>query len=197
MNKTSAWTWLNPLTWIRQVYALFTTLITDILKLFGLAPPPATSGFDNIQAADVEDAATAAVEKEVLTDTLLQQSSPAEIVHAYAVATEEQRATVDLGKLSPREQDWLLGLSETDLVLLGAAGIATCARSLRACAVATSARRLRGRDNGKPEPDNALPPREDDREAGNRAYINARFRQLISAPTRSDASHEPVSLWRH
>lgn len=197
MNKTSAWAWLNPLTWIRQVYALFTALITDILKLFGLAPPPATDGFDNIRAADVEDAAAAAVEKEELTDTLLQQSSPAEIVHAYAVATEEQRATMDLGKLSPREQDWLLSLSGTDLALLGAAGITTCARSLRACAVATGARRLRGRDHGTSAPDKAPLPSEDDCEAGNRAYISARFRQLMSEPALTDANHKPVSLSHH
>lgn len=196
-KKTSTWNWLNPLLWLQQIYTFFASLVTDILKLFGLVPPPATNGFADIQTEDVENAAAGAVEKEAMADALLQQLCPDEIVHAYTLATEDQRAAMDLGKLSAREQDWLLGLSEADLVLLGASGIAACARSLRDCAVVISARRLRSDGIGTSDQDYASRSDDEDREAGNMAYISARFRELMSAPAGTDPYHEPISLSRH
>ena len=196
-NTTSAWNWLNPLFCLQTIYAFFTALITDILKLFGLAPRPATDDFENIQAKDVEDAAAGAVEREASADALFHELSPAQVVHAYAQATEEQRAVMDLGQLSQVEQDWLLGLSDTDLVLLGASGMAACARSLRDRAVLTNPKRLRGGDFDMSDKDSVLRPDDDDREAANRGYISARFQALMSAPAGTNPHHKPVSLSRH
>lgn len=196
-NKTTRRGWLNPLCWLDQIYAFFAALVTGILRLFGRMPPPATDGFENILATDVESAAVGAVEKEASVDASLQLQSPPDIVHAYALANEEQRATMDLGKLSPLEQDWLLALDETDLILLAHSGVGACARSLRNRAVFTSARRLRGEDVGSPDRNHVPDPDDEDREAGSRAYISARFHALMSASAGSDPHHQPVSLSRH
>jgi hypothetical protein len=196
-NATSKWGWLNPLCWFQQIYAFVAALVTDILKLFGRMPPPATDGFENIQANDVEDAAAGAVEKEASVDASLQQLTPPDIVHAYALATEEQRATMDLGKLSPLEQDWLLALDETDLILLGQSGVGACARSLRSRAVFPSVRRLRGEDNDLRHEECDQCPDDADRDAGKRTYISARFHELMSTPSGSDPHHQPISLSRH
>lgn len=186
-NRKSKRSWLNPLAWIEQICAFFTALVTGILQLFGLLPLPNTEGFENIQPADVEAAATGAVEKQAAIDASISQLSRPEIVYAYALATEDQRAAMDLARLSPLEQDWLLGLSDADLVLLGASGLATCCRSLRDCTLVTNVRRLRDGSDSISCSDN-----EDDREERNRAYVSARFRELMSTPAGTDPGHKSV-----
>jgi hypothetical protein len=196
-NRKPKRSWLNPLAWIEQIYAFFIALVTGILQLFGLMPPPNTEGFENIQPADVEAAAAGAVEKQTAIDVSMSLLGRPEIVYAYALATEEQRAAMDLARLSPLEQDWLLGLSDADLVLLAASGLAACSRSLRDRTLVTNVRRLRDRSDSISGSDNEDLPDEDDREERNRAYVSARFRKLMSMPAGTDPGYKSVPYPLH
>lgn len=196
-NKTPKRRWLNPLCWLQQIFAFVVALVADLLRLFGLVPPPATDGFENIRAADVEDAAAGAVAKEMSLDAASQQLSPAQIVLDYALASESHRAMMDLGKLSSLEQDWLLSLKEADLIVLGESGVGACARSLRNRTVVINTRRLRRGDDGLSGERQVRRLDDTDREADNRAYISARFRELMSATAGTEPHHETISLSRH
>ncbi|WP_421405066.1 hypothetical protein [Agrobacterium fabrum] len=131
-KKKSIWSLLNPLEWLNAAFSLLAAVFGPLLRWLGMLTPPSTGGFENIQKADVEDAAKLAAEQEAAVDTLARTMSPAEVVRAYARAAAAGRAEMDLRALDLAQQDWLLGLSEEDLSMLGMSTTSACARSLKA-----------------------------------------------------------------
>lgn len=159
---------LNPFTWLAAIFG-------PLLRFFGLMPPPRTDGFENIQKADVEDAEKAARETEEAIDDIMKQMSPAEVVKAYAAATPEQRALMDLSAIDNEGKDWLFGLSDDDLTLLATSNLRGCARSLEAREVKPAYPRC------KPEseaPEVLKIPSAEDEEEIRRRYVAERFRQV-------------------
>lgn len=55
--------------------------------------------------------------------------SPGAVVHSYAAAAPQERATVDLSPLSNSQMMWLLSLSDADLARLAQAGPKACDRA--------------------------------------------------------------------
>lgn len=119
---------LNPFSWLAAIFE-------PLLRWLGLLPPPSTSDFENIQPADVDEAAAAAERSEEALDAIVADTSPAEVVKAYAAASPSARSEMDLSSLEYDVQDWLLGLSDDELTRLAMSTTAGCARSLRAKAV--------------------------------------------------------------
>jgi hypothetical protein len=125
-TKKNSWlALLNPWSWLLALFS-------PILRFLGLLPPPRTDGFENISKADVDEAAEAAKRTEDAIDAIMRDMSPAEVVKAYASASPEARAEMDLSALDFDGQAWLLGLSDDDLTLLAMSTPAGCARSLEA-----------------------------------------------------------------
>ncbi len=110
---------------------------------FSAAPTP-TPGYQNIQKSDVAAEAELAAQKEAAIDELQKDRSLGEIVFEYAGASEDKRSTVDIGALSYEQQDWLLRLSDADLVMLKASGIRACAKSLDRMKVIPDFKKIRG-----------------------------------------------------
>ena len=131
-KKKSLWTLLNPLTWIEAAFGLLAAVFGPILLWLGLLTPPSTSGFENIQKSDVEDAERLAQEQEAAVDAIVREMSPAEVVRAYAKADGAGRASMNLQVLDDAQQDWLMRLSNEDLDKLGMSTTGACARSLEA-----------------------------------------------------------------
>lgn len=127
-KKKSWWSLLNPFNWIAAIFG-------PLLRFLGLMPLPSTEGFENLSKADVEEAAADARRMEEAVDAIMQQMSPAEVVKAYATATPEDRALMDLSALDAEGEDWLHSLSEDELTLLSMSTTAGCAWSLEAKAV--------------------------------------------------------------
>lgn len=196
-KKKSMWALLNPLEWIQAAFALLAAVFGPLLRWLGMLTPPSTDGFQNIQKADVEDAAKLAAEQEAAVDTLARAMSPAEVVRAYARADAAGRAEMDLRALDLAQQDWLLGLSEEDLSMLGMSTTSACARSLEAKEVRPAYAKQ------KPETETAeiyQIPTEDDVEEAKRQQIAALFRQvqreLFHAPgiPNLHPKHTPATL---
>ncbi len=178
-QKKSVWAMLNPLEWILSAFRLLAWVMGPILRWLGLMPPPRTDGFENIQKADVDEAAEQATRTEEAVDAILRDMSPAEVVRAYARADRDTRSTMDLSVLDLEGQDWLLGLSEEALDLLGMSTTAACARSLEAKAVKPAYRKP------APETDEAeilSIPAPVGEEEEKRAFVAARYRELFHAP---------------
>lgn len=171
---------LNPLIWLNGVFSFLGWLFGPILRAFGYFPHPDTEGCENIQRADVDDEARLAAEKEAAIGELQKAMSPAEIVHAYARATEEDRQGMDLSALGEWEQNWLLNLSDVDLILLGGSGVGACARSLEHGVVLPNFAKIR-------EPETQVVeiltiPTPEDEEQAKRDFVSARFQELFYAP---------------
>jgi hypothetical protein len=132
MKKTKQFQWWNPISWIDAVLHLLGAVLNRIFRFFGLVPPPRTDGHENLQMEDIIDAEKEATRAQEAIDTMAADMTPAQIVHAYCTASEEGRKTMDLGKLTSEQQDWLLRLSDADLVMLGQSGEAACKQSLEA-----------------------------------------------------------------
>lgn len=167
-KKKSLWNFLNPLAWMDAIFG-------SLLRFFGLMPRPRTDGFENISPADVEDAERVARETEEAIDDIMEQMSPAEVVHAYAAATPEDRALMDLSAIDDEGKDWLLGLSDDDLTLLATSNLRGCARSLEAREVKPAYPRC------KPEseaPEVLKIPSAEDEDEIRRRYVAERFRQV-------------------
>lgn len=174
MNETkkSWWSLLNPLNWLAAIFS-------PLLRFLGLMPHPRTDGFENIQAADVDEAAEQAKRTEEAVDAIVRQMSPPEVVKAYAGANPEDRAVMDLSALDTDGVDWLLGLSDDELTLLAMSTTAGCARSLDARDVKPSY------PKAKPKTETPAVLRTTsavDREEENRQFIAARVRELFHAP---------------
>ncbi|UXT22535.1 hypothetical protein FY140_17615 [Agrobacterium tumefaciens] len=141
MNKTFPW-W-NPLGWVDMILQALGAMLHSILAFFGMLAPPSTDGHQNIQIADVEAEKKTAEEQQAAVDHLQNEMTPAEIVHAYCKATEDERRLMNLEKLSAAQQDWLMRLSDRDLVMLGASGEDACGRSVEALRLMVSKSKLR------------------------------------------------------
>lgn len=163
---------LNPFTWLAAIFG-------PILRFLGLVPPPQTGGFENFTNTDVEDAEKAARETEEAIDAILKDMSPAEVVKAYASASPEERALVDLTALDTEGQDWLLSLSDDELTLLAMSTPAGCARSLESKAVKPIYARP---PVDEKEAEILTIPTPVDVEEEKRQFIAARVRELYHAP---------------
>lgn len=178
-KKKSMWSWLNPMTWFGGFFQLVAAVFGPILRWLGLLTPPSTEGFENIQRADVDDAAKLATEQEAAVDELQRQMSPAEVVRAYAKADASGRAVMDLSALDLEEQDWLLRLSDEDLDKLGMGTVSGCARSLEQRAVLP----IYAKPTAETETVEILrTPTEEEIEQMKRDFVSARFRELFLNP---------------
>lgn len=192
--EKSKWTWVNPLAWIEAIATTLLSILGALLRLFGAMPPPSVEGFQNIQSGDVAVAAEHAIANETKSDEVVHRMTPAEIVHAFARASDDERATLDLGNLTPADQDWLFALSDADLLLLGQSGIPACRRSLQRHCVVPSFERLR-----RPEPSAprvAEIPDEHGDDEWKKRYVTARYRELLSSPRKPEPHLQsgPVSF---
>lgn len=171
-KSKSLWSLLNPLTWLAAIFG-------PLLRFLGLMPPPRTDGFENLSKADVEDADRAAREAEEAIDAIMRDMSPAEFVKAYAAASPEDRAEMDLSVIDEDGQQWLQSLSSHDLTLLSMSTVGGCARSLEARAM----KPIYPRPHSETEtPEILRIPTVEDVEEEKRAFVAARFRELFHAP---------------
>lgn len=183
--KKSLWRLLNPLTWLDAVLGLLVAIFAPILRLFGRMPPPDTEAFENIQTSDVDDADRLARQQQAAADAMARAMSPAEVVRLYARADAAGRATMDLSVLEVAEQDWLLRLSDDDLVKLSMSTTAACARSLKARSVKPA--------YARPKPEVEAPeilkiPSAEETEEAKRQVVAARFRELVLTPGTSNTN---------
>lgn len=177
-KKKSMWNLLNPLEWLNAAFSLLAWAFGPILRFLGLMPHPPTTGFQNIEKADVDEAAADATSTEEAIDAIMRGMSPAEVVKAYASATPDDRTAMDLSVLDEAGQDWLLNLSDDDLDLLSMFTIGGCARSLEARVLKPSY----PRPSVAPEAAETLRiPTAADAEEQNRQLIAERFRAELRA----------------
>lgn len=177
-KKKSAWSLLNPMTWLDGFFAFLGAIFGPILRAFGMLPPPDTESFDDLSSGDVADAAKLAAEQEAAVEELQKEKSPAEIVRAYARADASERVTLDLSALNYDQQDWLLSLSDTELALLGMSTTSGCARSLERKEVLP----IYAKQPATETAEILVIPAEHDIEEMKRDFISARFRELWHAP---------------
>lgn len=174
-KKKSWWSIMDPLEWLNAALQLLAAVFGPLLRWLGMLTPPSTSGFENIQRADVDDAKKLATEQEAAVDAIARTMSPAEVVRAYARADATGRTEMDLQMLDVAQQDWLMRLSDEDLSKLRMSTTSACARSLQAKAV------LPTYAKAKPETETAeiytIPTAEDIEEA-KRQEVAALFRQV-------------------
>ncbi|NKJ77778.1 hypothetical protein [Rhizobium leguminosarum] len=143
MNKDKTLPWWNPLGWVDMILQVVGAIFRSILEFFGMLAPPPSDQHENIQIADVDDEKKAAEEQQAAIDHLQSEMTPAQIVHAYCRATEDDRRLVNLSKLSVEQQDWLMRLSDAQLVMLGESGEGACGRSVEALRLMVSKSKLR------------------------------------------------------
>jgi len=113
---------------LRAIAAILDRILA---MLFGCSPGLAskiptlsTKAEDVLQALAAEPTFTKPEVEYMLAHT------PTSVLHDYASATKEVRATVDLSGLTPEQTDWLFGLSDEDLESLAKAGPAACEKAL-------------------------------------------------------------------
>ncbi|MBB4064071.1 hypothetical protein [Gellertiella hungarica] len=120
--------------------------LEGILVFFGfMKRRPPQDHHDDLSKADVAAAEAEARSDAAAADLLSVLRAPESVVHEYAISPSDTRAAIDLSPLSPEEQDWLLGLSDGDLAMLGASSVEACRKSLDARKVTVNIRRLRER----------------------------------------------------
>ncbi len=187
-KKKSAWNLLNPLAWFEAAFGLLAWVFGPILRFLGLMPHPPTTGFENLQKADVDEAAADATNAQEANDAIFREMSPAEVVKAYASATPEDRAAMDLSVIDELGQDWLLNLSDDDLNLLSMSTVGGCARSLESRAVSPTYRRPV--ENEKEAEILTIPIPEDVDEV-KRQLIAERFRAELRALSPSPGNFNP------
>ncbi|MDQ0320783.1 hypothetical protein QO002_002921 [Pararhizobium capsulatum DSM 1112] len=124
------WKWFELA--MSKVLGILLGLWQALLSLVGIHPKAPRGTHQDIKSVDVADAYLDEAEHQAGTDAALSglQEAP-DVVLAYARASVTERVSMDLGKLSATEQDWLLRLTDRDLILLSASGRAACARSLQ------------------------------------------------------------------
>ncbi len=143
MNKTKQLQWWNPFSWIEAILQTVGAVLRDIFALFGMMSSPPTSGHENIQMDDVSAAEKDARKEQEAIDEIFADMTPAQIVHAYCTTSEDARKTIDLSPLTVEQQDWLMRLSDADLVMLGKSGEAACKRSVEAGKLLVNRAKLR------------------------------------------------------
>ncbi|MCV3768892.1 hypothetical protein [Rhizobium sp. TRM95796] len=192
--KKFAWDLFSPATWLEAAMGLLVAIFGTILRVFGHMPPPRTEGFKNTQISDVEYAERSAKQRQAAIDAAASTMSPAEVVRLYARADATGRATMDLSILNVAQQDWLLQLSDDDLVKLGMSSIRACARSLEAKSVKPAYTR--------PRPDAVPPailkiPTCQETDETKRQVVATRFRELLLAPGAANANSHSDSYMLH
>lgn len=99
-------------------------LLAGLGRLLGIAPPQippqAPSG------PTPEDLISRLHERQ---NAPLPDYAPGAVVHSYAAAAPQERATVDLSPLTSAQMIWLLSLSDADLARLASAGPKACDRA--------------------------------------------------------------------
>lgn len=175
-KKTKSW-WslLNPLEWIYAAFTLLAAVFAPLLRWLGMLTPPSTTGFENVQKSDVDDAKKLAEEQEAAVDAITWEMSPADVIRAYARAGVAGRAAMDLSALDFDQQDWLLGLSVEDLSKLGMLTKSGCARSLEAREVLPIYPKAVAESE---VPEVLTTPSAEDEEEWKRQQIAALFRQV-------------------
>lgn len=143
MKKDTTFPWWNPLGWVDMILQVIGAVFRTILEFFGMLTPPPTDQHENIQLADVDDEKKTAEEQQAAIDHLDREMTPAQIIHAYCRATEDERRLMNLEKLSVKQQDWLMRLSDAQLVMLGESGEGACGRSVEALKLMVSRSKLR------------------------------------------------------
>lgn len=107
-----------------DVIKLFITAVMSILntlaRLFGFAPPDVGPGAASVPSP--EEIVAAADDQ----PSLARGHLPGDTVHAYATATPDARATMDLVNMDPVQCAWLLSMSEDELKRLANAGPRWC-----------------------------------------------------------------------
>ncbi|MEY9562269.1 hypothetical protein [Sinorhizobium fredii] len=177
MNKDNKFQWWNPLRWFDMIVQAVGAIFRGILELFGIFSDPPPMQHENIQVADVESAEKTAREQQAAIDHFNREMTPAQIVHVYCRATEADRKVMDLSKLSVEQQDWLLRLSDGDLVMLGASGEAACGRSVKALKVMVSKREMKAAEIEKaPEILSTPEPMTEDEKW---EFIRERYNELL------------------
>ncbi|MDR6587440.1 hypothetical protein [Agrobacterium tumefaciens] len=177
-KKKSVWNLLNPLAWFEAAFSLLAWVFGPILRFLGMMPHPPTTGFQNIDKADVEEAAADAENTQEAIDAILREMSPAEVVHAYANAAPDSRIAMDLSVIDEDGQNWLLNLSDDDLTLLAMSTVGGCARSLESRAVIPTYPRPSVNEK---EAEILTIPTPEDIEEQNRQLIAERFRAELRA----------------
>lgn len=168
---------LNPMSWLRVMIDMITILIRGVLAGFGIGQLPLIPKSGGSQVSDVEDAAKLAAEQEAAVDTLRRQRMPGDLVHAYASADSATRSMIDLSVLDNVQQDWLMRLSDAELVMLAGSGVNACARSLQNMKVMPDFRKLRVQET-ETAPRILAVPSEDDLENTRRQHVREQYEML-------------------
>ncbi|UWU23021.1 hypothetical protein N2601_08765 [Rhizobium sp. CB3060] len=178
----------NPLWWLEGLTSILHEFFGPILRALGLMKSPPPIPHDNAQIEDVRDAARLAEQQQAAVEALQAKMSAAEVVRAYARATEDTRKAMDLVALSEEQQDWLLRLSDVDLIFLGNESVAGCERSLNALQVFRfKARRQAQEPERSPILSTSCMTEEE-----KRAFIKARYAELYLP----DGSANPEPKYR-
>ncbi len=180
--------WWNPLSWLGSILNSIGAFLHLLGVSFGLIPPPPTDGHENIQTTDVVTAEQDARRQQEATDDINADMTPAQVVHAYCTASEQARKTMDLGKLTTEQQDWLMRLSDASLVMLGKSGEAACKRSVEAGKLMVSREKLRPAEMETAPQVSKIPGvepivdemSEDERKGWLREFIAARHAELFT-----------------
>lgn len=178
MTKASHLKFLNPFTWIGMALSLMRSLFSALARAFGLTPPPDTTGLERIERSDVEDAARLAREKQNALDELTRTIAPQDVVHAYCRAHADERPAIDLGALTPVDQDWLLRLDDVELILLAQAGPDICRIALEQKMVKPLFWRVQKQASPQPSSSSSLDVGHDDE--WKRRYIARQFREVVA-----------------
>lgn len=137
-----------------NVLRAIASIIDRIMSmLFGRSPGLAskvpqlsTKAEDVLQALAAEPTFTKPEVEYLLAHT------PTSVLHYYASATAEARATIDLSGLTPEQMDWVFGLSDDDLKKLAQAGPAACEKALagKKCGVVGLSSPRKSEEQGAP-----------------------------------------------
>lgn len=195
-KKKSVWSLLNPLEWLNAALQLLAAVFGPLLRWLGMLTPPSTTGFANTQVSDVEDAERLAKEQEAAVDALNRKMSPAEVVKAFASASPEERAAMNLSALEVEEQDWLLRLSDEDLSKLSMSTTNGCERSLEAKEVLPSYAKQKQKPEMRPA-EILKTPTEEEIQRATMDFISASYRELFHAPGVPNANPRYIPTTLH
>jgi hypothetical protein len=175
---------LNPLHWVDLFFSFIGRIFSLICSVMGWGKPQA-DGFQNIRPEDVEREAQTAKEQQDAVEELVKRRSPGSVVHAYACADSATRSSIDLSVLDVAQQDWLMRLSDAELILLSGSGESACTRSVNAMQVIPNFKKLRAQPEELaakilpiPTKASAVVMTEDEKFDTIRAQYNALFRTL-------------------
>lgn len=115
--------WWNPAWWLEAVFSMVSQVISGILRFFGFGAATQRPAHANIQPDDIDRAYSDAAEKAALPETAGPElDQRVQMFLRYVGANPGDRASLDLSAFAQGEQDFVLGLSETDLNVLRGRG---------------------------------------------------------------------------